>query len=169
MTIPSPSMPPATRIPGLADRAAHAFAPQACILGYTIFRKERLEVEDLGAARARLAGKGAKARRVEVRAAGEALEASCSCAPEALPMAPCRHLWAALLELDRREAFPAVRGCRGKLVVAMMAADLPPVTAEVSAERRRASATTEPKKAPVPKKAKPRSKPSSEKRAARAR
>lgn len=155
MTSTTSVSPATSRAPGLADRASHAFAPQACILGYTLLRKERLAVEDLTDAHARIAVKGAKARRVEVRVTPEGLSATCSCAPSSVPLLPCRHVWASLLELDRCEAFPALRQGRGKLALAMAEAGAAARADEVAAEPkarprtpRKPPAKTKPKGAP---------------------
>jgi hypothetical protein len=117
---PFPRATPASKLlgaPGLAERAGHAFSPQACVLGFALFTKARVSVELLDDDAARLLVRGQKTRTVTLRAAGTKLFASCSCAPESVPLAPCRHLWASLLELGRREAFPALRATRGAVAV----------------------------------------------------
>ncbi len=103
------------RVTGLADRAARAFAPQACLLGYAVFTKGGVSLEAVDERRARLVVKGKRARTVDVHVVSGALRVTCTCAPSTLPLAPCRHLWAGLLELDRREAFADLRATRGPL------------------------------------------------------
>lgn len=47
---------------------------------------------------------------------GELL-ASCTCTPASLGTNPCRHLWAAILEIDRRGALACLRRSAGTLLL----------------------------------------------------
>jgi hypothetical protein len=153
---PFPRATPASKVlgaPGLAERAGHAFSPQACVLGFTLFTKACVSVERLDDDAARLLVRGKKTRTVTLRAAGAKLLASCSCAPESVPLAPCRHLWASLLELGRRDAFPALRATRGAVTVEPDA-----TAASIAGERRTAEVGAKPKARPAkaaPTKARP--------------
>ncbi len=105
----------------LSERAAPTFSPQACLGGYVLFAKGGVTVDVLARERAVVTVRGKRSRIVEVSVGEAHVRASCTCSPSTAPFAPCRHVWAALLELDRREAFPALLATRGRVRVEVMA------------------------------------------------
>lgn len=138
----------------LSERAARAFSPRACLEGYALFVKSAVVVDRLQDGKAIVTVQGKRSRVVELRAESEELHASCTCIPSTLPLAPCRHLWAALLELDRRDAFPALQGTRGRVTIAVVssgeAAGAPPPPAP-PAKTRAPSKKAAARAAPPPK------------------
>lgn len=104
----------------VADRVARAFAPIACVRGFWYFVRGRVHLTSVADAAVDAEVKGKRTRRVRLRASGEQLGASCTCCTKRPGPATCRHVWAALLEIDRQGELAAVRGSARPLALAAL-------------------------------------------------
>jgi hypothetical protein len=133
----------------IADRAGRSFAPDATIQGFSLWKAGAVEVDaidDLGA-KARVRGSGSRARDVALRVQADRLVATCTCAGRAIGTEGCKHVWAALLEVDRRDGWPALRATRVALPVSVSAAatsDAPPAEAARTTKAKATTAKTAP-------------------------
>ncbi len=129
----TPSVPPlpptkaAARVK-IADRVARAFPPLACARGYRYFDSHGVSIATLSDSECVADVKGQRTQTVRLRIDGGRLCATCSCAAKTLGPPACRHVWATLLEIDRRDAFGALRGTLRPLALASIEA--PPTPAE---------------------------------------
>ncbi|MBS2016191.1 MAG: hypothetical protein JST00_25135 [Deltaproteobacteria bacterium] len=130
-----------TIVPKVADRIGRAFPQRALLLGIEWFRSGGVEVESLTDDAVSAAVKGKRTQRVRLAtdAAGRALATACSCHASSLGAAVCSHVWALVLEVDRRGALASLRTSHGAARVVPMPDD--PVTSpaepgEGSARRR---------------------------------
>lgn len=105
----------------VAGRAGHAFTPQAMLKGFEC-HKRGVELEDPKKDRVLAHVKAPKAYDVDLRIANGRLLIQCTCPSEAMTPAPCKHAWAALLEVDRQGAFDELRERRGHLKVQTLGA-----------------------------------------------
>lgn len=126
---PHPPPPPAAHPPhapriSLADRVARAFPPLACVRGFRSFTNDRVEIVSLSEVALDAVVKGKRAQTVRLRIENGRLAASCTCCAKLMGPAACKHVWAALLEIDRRGAFESMRTTQRALALAPM--DAPP-------------------------------------------
>lgn len=160
-----------TLAPKVADRIGRAFPQRALLLGIEWFRTGGVEVESISDDAIAAAVKGKQRRqqvKVAVAAAGKAVATSCSCHASTLEGAVCSHVWAVVLEVDRRGALERLRTSnRNARVVALeekvtpkaersaaKEGDAAPATGRPSRRSPRASAP--PPEAPAPKRRRPR-------------
>lgn len=94
----------------LADRVARAFPPLACVRGYRYFHGNGVTMTTLTESSCEADVKGQRTQTVHLRVEEGRLGAACTCAAKALGPPACKHVWATLLELDRRDAFVSLRG-----------------------------------------------------------
>lgn len=94
----------------LADRVARAFPPLACVRGYRYFHGNGVTMTTLDDSSCEADVKGQRTQTVLLRVEEGRLGAACTCAANTLGPAACKHVWATLLELDRRDAFVSLRG-----------------------------------------------------------
>ncbi len=110
---------------GIADRAAGAFPPNACVAGFALFAARKVELTVIDESAVDALVKVKSPRRVSLRAAAGMLSIRCSCpAPPARGEASstglvvgCKHAWASLLEADREGVLATLRRSRGALRV----------------------------------------------------
>jgi uncharacterized Zn finger protein len=88
---------------------ARAFPPLACVRGFRYFARKRVDLVAVGDAAIDAAVKGKRVQTVRLRVAGGRLAAGCTCRAKLLGPAACRHVWATILEIDRRGAFESLR------------------------------------------------------------
>lgn len=104
-----------TLAPKVADRIGRAFPQRALLLGIEWFRTGGVEVESItdDAVAAAVKGKRRQQVRLAVASAGKAIATSCSCHASTLEGAVCSHVWAVVLEVDRRGALERLRTSNG--------------------------------------------------------
>lgn len=102
----------------IADRVGHSFHLHTVAAGFAAWFKGDVSVTH-ESERALFVNVKTK-RPNDVRLVVEAgqLLVSCSCAAKSLGTDVCKHLWAALLEADKRGAFPSLRVTRARLAIA---------------------------------------------------
>lgn len=149
---PAPSAPSsrAGRV-RIARRVGASFSPRACMLGFGYFARDAVELARVTEDEVDAVVRGRRTHEVALRAAPDGfgeLRASCTCTPTSLGASPCRHLWAALLEVDRRGALACLRRSAGTLALADL---VPPKTAKAPDTTKKTD-TTEKKTARRPKK-----------------
>ena len=105
---PRPPRPP-TRPVSVADRFARSFPPLACVRGYRYFLRKRVDFVSVSESAIDADVKGKRTLRVVLRVHGGRLSSGCTCSAKILGPAACRHVWATLLEVDRRGAFASLR------------------------------------------------------------
>ncbi len=104
-----PQRPPERRRVSVADRVARSFPPLACVRGYRYFLRKRVDFVSVSESAIEADVKGKRTLHVVLRVAGGCLSSACTCSAKILGPAACRHVWATLLEIDRRGAFESLR------------------------------------------------------------
>gem|GEM_PF-2994395 len=99
----------------VADRVARAFPPRACVVGYRYFAAGSVTVSAAGERFVDALVKGKRVHAVRLRATDGALAASCTCGATSMGPPACRHVWATLLDVDKRGALEALRSSRASL------------------------------------------------------
>lgn len=114
LLLSSPSRPSSPTLSSLANRVGHAFTAHTILRGFVCLT-EGVELLAVSATRveARVRSTPKKAATegpydVTLRRHGDVLLAACSCVTTIDAM-PCEHVWAVLLEIDRRDAFEDLR------------------------------------------------------------
>jgi len=107
----------------IAGRAGHAFTPHAMMEGFACHARG-VELPSSGPARVHARVRSKRVHDVHLRAERGQLVVACSCPARSLGLDVCKHVWAALLEVDRHNALGDLRTARGPLVVEPSA--LPP-------------------------------------------
>lgn len=123
-----PSPPPLVRLPrpperrriSVADRVARSFPPLACVRGFRYFARKRIDVVSASETAIEADVKGKRTLRVKLRATGGRLASACTCSARVLGPAVCRHVWATLLEIDRRGAFESLRSTEQPLALGVI-------------------------------------------------
>ena len=107
---PSPPAPlsTATRV-RVADRVARAFPPLACVRGFRYFARKRVDLVSVSERAIESDVRGKRTLRVTLRVDGGRLAVACTSSAKMLGPAACRHVWATLLEIDKRGLFEALR------------------------------------------------------------
>ena len=100
----------------IAGRVGHAFEVQTMIAGFACHARG-VELESADAKTARAIVKSKRAHTVDFRVAGGRLLVKCSCPAESMGVLPCKHTWAALLEIDKHGALGDLRTKRGPVVL----------------------------------------------------
>ncbi|MBX3264364.1 MAG: SWIM zinc finger family protein [Labilithrix sp.] len=100
----------------IARRAGHAFAPHAIVQGFACHARG-VELTTSGSTRVHARVRSKRTHDVHLRAEGGRLVVACTCPSRSFGVDACKHAWAALLEVDRRDALADLRGTRGALVV----------------------------------------------------
>ncbi len=149
---PSPP-PPSPRRISVADRVARAFPPLACVHGFRAFAEKRVDVTETSDDDVEAEVRGKRTQRVRLRAQGGRLATTCTCSPETVGPAACRHVWATLLEVDRRALFASFRETRRALLLTVMTVTPKPAAAvKVKVEaKEKAKPAPKPPKAKEPK------------------
>ena len=95
--------------------------------GFRYFARRRVDLVDVSDDSVLADVKGTRTLRVTLRASGGLLASACSCAVKVLGPAVCRHVWAALLEVDRRGALESLRSTHRSVALAAVASMEAPV------------------------------------------
>jgi uncharacterized Zn finger protein len=69
--------------------------------------------------------KGKRTLRVTLRVEDGRIASACTCSAKVLGPAACRHVWATLLEIDRRGAFESLRTTQRRLALGVVEAAKP--------------------------------------------
>jgi hypothetical protein len=93
----------------LAARVARHFPSQACVAGFTLLASDRVTVANVSPAGADATVRGKRSRSVRLRSRGDALMVSCTCWPTSIDVGACKHVWAALLAIDRSGGLERLR------------------------------------------------------------
>lgn len=125
VAVPSPPPTPDVRRVSIADRAARAFPPLACVRGYRYFARGRVELRGVTDKGLDADVKGTKVQHVRMRVEDGRLGVACSCAAKVLGPPACRHVWATLLEIDRQGLWPALRSTERVLALGALDAARP--------------------------------------------
>jgi len=134
----SPTPSPTSAL-SIAGRAGHAFTPQAMLQGF-VCHARGVELPASGPARVHARVRSKRTHDVHLRAEQGRLVVACSCPARSFGLDVCKHVWAALLEVDRHDALGDLRKARGPItIVPAPPAPAPPAKTE--------PAKTEPAKA----------------------
>jgi len=79
------------------------------VRGFRYFARKRIDVVSASEIAIEADVKGKRTLRVTLRATGGRLASACTCSAKIFGPAVCRHVWATLLEIDRRGAFESLR------------------------------------------------------------
>lgn len=93
----------------LADRLGHAFPAQALARGFAVWKRARVVIEEEAPGRVTAKVRGTRTRDVVLEVQGPALFVRCTCPARALEQPGCKHVWATLLEVDRRAGLASLR------------------------------------------------------------
>ena len=108
-TLPIAFAPPSHPRFALADRVARAFPPLAVVRGFRYFYRKRVDLVIVSDGAIDADVKGKRVLKVRLRSAEGRLAAACTCRAKVLGPAACRHVWATLLEIDRRGLLESLR------------------------------------------------------------
>lgn len=100
----------------LAGRVGHLFDPQTILQGFVCHTKG-VELTSHGKARIDARVKGKRTHAVALASLDGALSVACSCPAKSYGQSYCKHLWAALLEVDRHGGLDELRTTRAPLDV----------------------------------------------------
>ena len=134
----------------LADRVARAFPPLACVRGFRYFASGRVEVVTITDDAVDAAVKGKRLQQVRLRIEDGRVATGCTCCAKLMGPAACKHVWAALLEVDRRGAFASLRTTARVLLLGVLDA------AKAKATKPKTTTTKAPAKAASKVAAKPK-------------
>lgn len=115
-SISLPPTPSPTSALSVAGRAGHAFTPQAMLQGF-VCHARGVELPAAGPARVHARVRSKRTHDVHLRAEQGRLVVACSCPARSFGLDVCKHVWAALLEVDRHDALGDLRKARGPIVV----------------------------------------------------
>lgn len=118
MLAPSSSLSSSTplSILSIAGRAGHAFTPPAMMQGFACHARG-VELVSCGAARVHARVRSKRVHDVLLRVEQGRLSIACTCPARTYGLDFCKHSWAALLEVDRRDGLSDLRRTRGPLAV----------------------------------------------------
>lgn len=114
MSSTSPTLSPL--LLSLAGRVGHAFEVQTMIAGFGCHARG-VELAAFDARSAQAIVKSKRSHTVDFRVAHGKLLVKCSCPAESMGVHPCKHTWAALLEIDKQGGLADLRTKRGSLVI----------------------------------------------------
>jgi hypothetical protein len=112
----------------LAQRAARLFPSQACVAGFQLLATDRVALAAVSARSADATVRSKRARTVRFRCDGDALGVACTCWPTSVEVGACKHVWAALLALDRAGGMDSLRESHAPLRLAALAPLAPAAT-----------------------------------------
>jgi hypothetical protein len=143
----------------IADRVARTFPPLACVRGFRYFARRGVTLSNVCESGVDAEVKGKRTQQVRLRVDAGRLAAGCTCAAKLLGPATCKHVWAALLEVDREGALPTLRSTQRVLALGVL---------DAPAKRTRPPAITPAPEVPSAKRStKPTAKPRAKLRATR--
>ncbi|MBX3229931.1 MAG: SWIM zinc finger family protein [Labilithrix sp.] len=96
----------------VAGRVGHAFAPPAMLKGFECHTRG-VELLDTSRDHVRARVRGPRPQEVDLTVDRGRLLIKCTCPSESMTPDPCRHAWAALLEIDRQGLLDDLREKRG--------------------------------------------------------
>lgn len=96
----------------VAGRVGHAFAPPAMLKGFECHTRG-VELLDSAPDHVVARVRGPRAQDVDLRVTSGRLVIKCTCPSDSMTPDPCRHAWAALLEIDRQGLLDDLRTKRG--------------------------------------------------------
>ena len=131
---------PEGRRVSIADRVARAFSPLACVRGYRAYARHEVALSKITDRMLEADIKGKRTQHVRLVVEDGRLAAACSCAAKVLGPVACRHVWAALLEVDRQALLPSLRTLERSLALASLEAPRAPRKAGTPSEGRPATA-----------------------------
>lgn len=123
---PAPSPPERGGRIRIARRVGARFSPRACMLGFGYFARDAVVLARVTEDEVDAVVRGQRTHDVRLRASADGfgeLFASCTCTPASLGTNPCRHLWAAILEVDRRGALACLRRSASSLLLSDLVDD----------------------------------------------
>lgn len=120
----------------IAGRAGHASTPSAMLDGFACHARG-VELASSEPLRVHARVRSKRVHDVHLRAEHGRLVVACTCPARSLGLVVCKHVWAALLEIDRHGGLSDLRRTRGPLVVEPR---------EPPSEAARSKETTRPKK-----------------------
>jgi hypothetical protein len=94
------------------------------VRGFRYFTRRGVTLSNVTDASIDAEVKGKRTQHVRLRVAEGRLAAACTCAAKLLGPATCKHVWAALLEVDREGALPGLRATQR--ILALGVVDAPP-------------------------------------------
>src|SRR5262249_7956305 len=100
----------------IAGRVGHAFEVQTMIAGFACHARG-VEISSFDGKSAHAVVKSKRSHTVDFRVATGKLLVKCSCPAESMGIHPCKHTWAALLEIDKQGALADLRMKRGPVVL----------------------------------------------------
>ena len=113
--------PPSPRSVTLADRAGPSFHAHAHAQGYARWRRGLVVIDEESPTAVTATVRGPRPRHIRLEAEGSRLLVHCTCPARTLERPGCKHVWAALLEVDRRGALRCLRSTAGPLRVGFLA------------------------------------------------
>jgi hypothetical protein len=128
----------------IAERAGGAFPSHTTIRGFLHYDKGQVDLTDVAERGATARVRGKRTEDVELRIEKGRLLIACTCPARSLGLTGCKHVWAVLLEVDRRGAWTALRTTRKPLVVAHLDAPRPEAAAPATKEDARGRPPTTP-------------------------
>ncbi len=106
----------------LADRAGKSFPMHAHAQGYARWKSGSVSIEEESARAIVAKVRGEQTRSVRLEDADGRLLVQCTCPARTFERPGCKHVWATLLEIDRRGALAGLRGARSPLAVSFLEA-----------------------------------------------
>lgn len=107
----------------VADRAGQSFHLNAHQQGYAQYKSGGVSIEEESASVVVAKVRGQKTRMVRLEDGGGRLLVRCTCPARTLERPGCKHVWAALLEIDRRGSLAGLRASRAPLAVQFLEAE----------------------------------------------
>jgi hypothetical protein len=104
----------------IADRAGKCFPVHAHTQGYAFWKSGHVTIEEESPRAVVAKVRGPRTRDVRLEDDGGRLLVQCTCPARTFERPGCKHVWATLLEIDRRGALGGLRGTRANLPVAFL-------------------------------------------------
>lgn len=125
-TTPSSSV-PRLAVASLAGRAGHTFDPATMLQGFACHGRG-VELCEATPKRVRARVRSKRVHDVELQARSGRLIVACSCPARSFGQTVCKHVWATLLEVDRKGGLEDLHAVRGMLHVdaTTLSASAPP-------------------------------------------
>ena len=137
----------------IADRAGKSFLPNAHAQGFARWKGGNVSIEQESTSTVVAKVRGARTYDVVLREEQGKLLVHCTCPARTFDRPGCKHVWAALLEVDRRGALTALRERRGDVPVRFLEPS-PPATAATprkTKDKKKKKNEEKPKPKPKPK------------------
>lgn len=130
----------------IADRAGKSFPMHAHAQGYARWKSGSVSIEEESPrAIAAKVGGSAQTRDVRLQERDGRLLVQCTCPARTFERPGCKHVWATLLEVDRRGALEGLRTARTPLPVSFLEPPSPKEPAPVKAEKKEKKEEKKPK------------------------